>query len=262
MLNQLMRLWVLILLAKKRFVIKGVVEHNPYMKTFVFEESFKANPGQFAMVFIPGVGEKPFSLSSGESITVEKRGHFTEKFFEMGKGDFVYIREPLGIGFYRMNYLAIAGGSGIAPIIHLVHDGDVKTLLYGAKDKEHLILNSLEQRTEVRYATDDGSYGYPGFVTDLITKELVDEYEFFAICGPEVMMKHAADKLVEFGVPSENIELSLERYMKCGEGLCGICEISGRRVCVDGPVFTYDEVLKMPDFTKFKRAKSGKKVVL
>ena len=248
------------MLTKKIYFIEDVIQHNEHMKTFVFEKTFNAHPGQFGMVFIPGVGEKPFSFSGPNTITVEKRGKFTEAFFELTEEDFVYIREPLGIGFKNWNYVAIAGGSGIAPLLYLVSIGRVSQMLYGAKDKEHLIFG-LEERANVNYATDDGSYGKHGFVTDLITDEIASHSKF-AICGPELMMKSAAEKLVSFGVDPEDIYLSLERYMKCGEGLCGSCEISGRRVCVDGPVFTYDEILTMPDFGKRIRTKSGKKTNL
>ena len=194
---------------KRRFTIDEIVEHNKYMKTFFFDETIESSPGQFAMVFIPGIGEKPFSLSSKNSITVEKRGKFTQKLFQMKPKDFVYIKGPLGVGFRNKDYLAVAGGSGIAPMLYLINNAVIKSLLYGARDNEHLIHGIKD--CVVYYATDDGSYGYHGFVTDLITEDLVSQHSKFAICGPEIMMKIAAEKLVELGVEPKDIELSLER---------------------------------------------------
>ena len=253
--------------------IEETIQHNNHYKTFIFDRSTACtvSPGQFFMVYLPGIGEKPISLSSsttGElSITVEKKGLFTEKLFELVQGDSVYVRGPYGTRFGHKHEpgLGIAGGCGIAPILSLADEfvgcrNEFK-ILYGAKDKYHLIFEGPES-VPIKFATEDGSFGYHGFVTDLIDKKIVKNYNQFAICGPEIMMKSAAEKLVELGVAPENIELSLERYMKCGEGLCGLCECSGRRVCVDGPVFNYTDVLKMPDFGKAKREKSGKKVKL
>ncbi|MBU3896578.1 MAG: dihydroorotate dehydrogenase electron transfer subunit [Nanoarchaeota archaeon] len=257
----------------KRIKIKETILHNPYYKTFIFNSGIGGFdfhfPGQFVMVHLPGVGEKPISISSSEigqfSITVEKKGPFTEELFKLVKEDSLYVRGPYGDGHFGHLHqpgLGIAGGCGIAPILAVANSfagcHNSFRILYGAKDKHHLLFDGPEE-TEVQYATDDGSFGYHGFITDLITKELVEEYDQFFVCGPEKMMKTTAEKIVEYGVDPKKIELSLERYMKCGEGICGSCEVSGRRICVDGPVFNYDEILKMPDFGNYKRDRSGAK---
>lgn len=246
------------MLSKKRFTTEEVEEHSPYYTTVNFEETFEGEPGQFAMVQIPGKGEKPMSLSSRNSITVEEVGEFTGALSQLQEEDTVYVREPLGQGFDQGEYLAVAGGCGIAPLAYLAEEDMTGKILYGARDKEHLILDKFQK--DVEYATDDGSYGHEGFVTELITEELVKEFEKFAVCGPEIMMKNTAEELEERGAEADNIYLSLERYMKCGVGLCGSCECSGKMVCVDGPVFPYDEVKEMDDFGERRRTKSGKKV--
>ena len=112
----------------------------------------------------------------------------------------------------------------------------------------------------VRISTDDGSLGIKGTavaVADAMMKE--QKYDVVLGCGPEIMNKYLLKACEENGVP---VQLSLERIMKCGAGLCGSCVINGRRVCADGPVFTGDEVKKMSEFSVSKRDHAGRCVKL
>ena len=108
--------------------------------------------------------------------------------------------------------------------------------------------------------TDDGSFGTKGFCTDcvegMIAKERIDRV---FCCGPEIMMKNVLSICNSKGVPGE---FSLERYMKCGFGVCGSCCLDGTgwRVCKDGPVFTSDQLKKVTEFGSYRRDPSGKKV--
>lgn len=79
----------------------------------------------------------------------------------------------------------------------------------------------------------------------------------YYICGPEIMMKAVAEKLITLGINSEQIYLSLERYMKCGIGICGSCSYSGYRICADGPIFRYDKIKNLSHFNKAGRTRTG-----
>lgn len=67
------------------------------------------------------------------------------------------------------------------------------------------------------------------------------------VCGPPVMIRFVIEKLLNSGFEDENIYITLERYMKCGIGKCGHCNIGEKFVCTDGPVFTYSQLKKFPD---------------
>ncbi|MBW2985010.1 dihydroorotate dehydrogenase electron transfer subunit, partial [Candidatus Woesearchaeota archaeon] len=102
----------------KTVKITKVVKENYKVKTFYLDINLKAKPGQFVMAWIPGVDEKPFTLSSiaPVAITVEEKGKFTSRMFKLKEGDSVGIRGPYGHGFSaKPNACIVAGGMGIAP---------------------------------------------------------------------------------------------------------------------------------------------------
>lgn len=188
--------------------------------------------------------------------------------FSRKRGDFLHIRGPKGNGFYDRSYnvIGIAGGSGIGPIHFGMQEGKVKKLLYGARTADSFIKDSILDKIEVHYATDNGTRGHHGFVTDLIEKYVTydDIKNNIWVCGPEPMMKKTFDTLKGMydssGEVFRHSEFSLERYMKCGSGICGACSCSGYLTCSDGPVIKYDDLKTMPDFGNLKRTKSGTKV--
>jgi dihydroorotate dehydrogenase electron transfer subunit len=158
----------------------------------------------------------------------------------------------------------VAGGIGIAPILPFIEaHQDEDTSIYvalGAVTKDELVFeNRLKDKcTELHIATDDGSAGYHGFVTNLsmeiAKKQNVEE---ILTCGPEIMMI----KMVDFAKDNDlKIQASLERYMKCGVGICDSCAINGFHICRDGPVFSEDVLFNLDDFGKFKRDVCGRKV--
>jgi dihydroorotate dehydrogenase electron transfer subunit len=106
--------------------------------------------------------------------------------------------------------------------------------------------------------TDDGSAGHRGTVTDVLDKAVADCTAVYT-CGPEVMMKKVVDWCTHRNLP---VQASLERYMKCGIGICDACAIDGRNICQDGPVFSGAMLADSEDFGHWKRAPSGKKVPL
>jgi dihydroorotate dehydrogenase electron transfer subunit len=127
----------------------------------------------------------------------------------------------------------------------------------GARNAGEIIFEGRAKASsnDVRVTTDDGSYGLKGTVVALADRMMKEKkYELVLGCGPEVMNKYLLKACQENKVPCQ---LSLERLMKCGAGLCGSCVIDGRRVCVEGPVFTGEEIEKLSEFGKCKRDDAG-----
>lgn len=110
---------------------------------------------------------------------------------------------------------------------------------------------------QVLISTDDGSCGEKCFATDLLEKVLTEKkIDFVFSCGPELMMKRVAEICRDAKIPCE---LSLERFMKCGIGVCGSCAMddSGFCVCSDGPIIAGEKALKMVEFGKYRRDDVG-----
>ncbi len=244
--------------------IIDIVDEAKDVKTFLLESSLDAKPGQFVKVWIPGVNEKPFSISGSNSITVKKLGEFTSKLFESQEGDTMMIRGPYGNSFLDFagdgkKYI-VAGGIGAAPLVFLSEQLKA-TVLLGAKTKDEIAFEKrFRERCNVMISTDDGTYGKGGFVIDLLDDINIEKDSQFFICGPERMMVSAAKKALNY-TRAENIIFSLERYMKCSVGLCGSCEFNGYRICIDGPVFRYDKLIGS-EFGKLKRDGSGRLINL
>ena len=241
--------------------IVRVKRESSTTRTFIFDKSLVFSPGQFVMVWIPGIDEIPMALSSENSITVQDVGDATHALFSLGPGKKLGIRGPFGNGFTRGDkILAIAGGVGAAPLLPLARADNVMTLLLGARtETELLFVDQLDECTDVLIATDDGTLGLRGFVTLLMDDLNLGAYDRIAVCGPEVMMRAVLAKVEEKGI-AHKTEFSLHRYMKCGVGVCGSCcfDPSGLRVCRDGPVFSGDKLLKS-EFGHYMRDAGGRK---
>ncbi len=240
-------------------IITKVVDETPTIRTFFLDTSFAPEQGQFVMVWIRGVDEIPMALSYENAITVQKVGPATSALFELNKCDSIGIRGPFGHGFELKgnNILLVAGGVGAAPLSPLAEkagsSGIKVTTLLGARTKEELLFRiRLKAAGNLIIATDDGSEGFHGYVTQLVSG--TEQFDQIYCCGPELMMKKVLDK-VEAG----KAQFSLHRYIKCGLGICGACCIDGLRVCKDGPVFPGD-VLKKSEFGFYQRNEYGQKV--
>jgi dihydroorotate dehydrogenase electron transfer subunit len=244
--------------------ITRIKQESPSVMTFFFDRPFAFTPGQFAMVWVPGVDEVPMAFSSGQSISVQKVGDATASLFGCSVGDRLGIRGPFGNGFTKgEKMLAIAGGIGAAPLLPLARTDCVMTFLLGARtEHELLFVDQLDECTDLQIATDDGSLGVTGFVAALIDDLNLGSYDRVAVCGPELMMRAVLSKVTETGIETRS-EFSLNRYMKCGTGVCGSCCIdpSGLRVCRDGPVFSGD-LLHKSEFGHYRRDASGRKQTL
>jgi len=244
----------------KTKIIK-VVSETPNIRTLYFDKYLTYKPGQFIMVWIHGIDEIPMALSYENAITVQKVGDATSKLFSLKESDSIGIRGAFGNGFkiYKGNILIIAGGVGASPMAHLAekaknYGANVTTLLGASTKKELFFRERFEKAGDLKIATDDGSEGIHGYVTELLKDTL--KYDQIYCCGPEPMMKKVLDS-----IDASKAQFSLNRYFKCGIGICGSCCIDGYRVCKDGPVFT-GEILKNSEFGYYKRDESGKKIKL
>ncbi len=241
--------------------IEGVKRESPSVRTIFFRGQLEFRPGQFVMVWVPGIDEVPMALSSGRSITVQNVGDATAALCALGPGDQLGIRGPFGNGFPETGrVLAIAGGVGAAPLLPLAIAGRAETFLLGARTADELLFwEELGKRTRLRIATDDGSAGHHGRVTDLLAGEDPAAYDRICVCGPEKMMYAVLRMLDQAGI-ADHAYFSLHRYMKCGIGLCGSCCIDpdGLRVCRDGPVFRGD-TLRNSEFGHYCRDASGRR---
>lgn len=205
-------------------------------------ELIDAEPGQFVFAWIPGVGEKPFSIMDDNLLTlgILERGDFTKKLNSLNVGDEFYVRGPYGQGVRvpkESNVVLVGGGCGIAGLYMLAkrfsQESNVLTLL-ASKDKEHIAyLKEFEGYGEVRVATEDGSLGRKGLVTDLI--ENIKEGSYFFNCGSKSMVNAVLP--LELRVSNPEIVYSSVDYMtRCGVGICGSCaNEKGIRTCVKGP---------------------------
>ncbi len=248
------------------FTIEEIVEETAEVRTFFFKENLDARPGQFVMVWLPGVNEKPFSLSyvgKHTGITIAKVGDFTEKMFKLRVGDKVGVRGPYGTHYTvdGGNVLVVCGGFGAASVAPLVDElSGVAEKIYvvvGAKtrDKLFFVERFKAAGAEVCVTTDDGSAGLHCLATDNLPElHKTEEFDRIYSCGPEAMMK----KTMDFALAEKiHCQLSLERYMKCGIGLCGACCVGELRVCKDGPVFNAEKLLDT-EFGVLSREASGK----
>lgn len=158
------------------------------------------------------------------------------------------------------NLCLVGGGTGLAPLIFAAKRAPGAILFAGARTgRELLLLDLLGSRGNILCSTEDGTVGHHGPVTDCLKKRLHDLRGYgFINCGPEAMLAALLDR-EERADPAFRICL-VERYMKCGVGLCGSCSLQGERTCVDGPFFEGAHLRKIRDFGRFRRDASGKKV--
>lgn len=252
--------------------ISNIIVENESTKTFVFKYSLEAKPGQFIMLWLPGIDEKPMSIAFCDDdefwITVCNVGLTSGGLHDMKVGDKVGVRGPFGT-YYEFNegeYLAlVAGGYGVAPMYFVAYEavkkGCAVDFFNGARSAD-LILYAhkiLGLGVTMHVATNDGSAGYKGFVTDVLDNILTEKkIDKVFSCGPEVMMKAVglvADK------HNVNSFLSMEKYMKCGIGVCGQCAIdnTGQLACIDGPVMNWKDVRDLPEIGNYHRDAQGKK---
>ena len=258
--------------------ILNVKTESPTVKTFTFKDKVyaRAKPGQFLMLWIPGVDEIPLSILDANedgtvSVAVKKVGEATQALHNKKVGEIVGLRGPFGNSFTlkRGRILMVGGGTGIAPLLFLTKKLASKTaklvFVIGAKTKEELLfIDKLEEtcrKDSLIVTTEDGSYGIKCLATtpleSLLTKE---KFDVIYTCGPEQMMRRVLDLAEKCDIA---LEASLERLMRCAIGLCGSCVVGKYCVCRDGPVFTASQLIEVKsEFGILKRDFDGRKILL
>ena len=234
------------------------------------QAAYRFAPGQFNMLYLYGVGEVPISIMSdpeerdGIGHTIRAVGRVTRGLAALQPGDHVGLRGPFGRGWPLQemggrDIVLVTGGLGCAPAVSVIHYvlrrrerfGKL-VIIQGVKHAEDLIWREQYDRwaklpdTQVLVAASEGAAFWPwhvGRVTELFGLANFDPGCAVAMmCGPEGMMRTAADSLLQRGLPESRLYLSMERNMQCAVGRCGHCQLGGAFVCGDGPVFNWGEV--------------------
>ena len=237
--------------------------------------AFRYEPGQFAMVSVLGAGEAPFCLSSTPSrpglleFCIQKKGILTNALFRLKENDLIGVRGPYGNGFpvgdmEGKDVLIVMGGLGVAPLRSvLLYCLDNRglfnrvILLHGARTPSDMIFRDeflvLKERADLECLltvdqVESGTWSENiGVVTSLFPKidKINPSNTFGLVCGPPVMYKFVIKEFIQLNIPKDQILMTLERRMKCGVGKCGHCAIDYIYTCIDGPVFTYWDVIHM-----------------
>ncbi len=275
----------------KTVKINNIIKESNNIKTFSFNVNHLGHqyqnspkPGQFIMLWAPGVDEKPMSISHYDdegnwSVTIKKVGQCTEEIHKLKVGDFIGIRGPFGNYFNLPDNknkipILIGGGIGMAPLkflaIELKNKGYHFEIIQGATCTRDLIFIEeykllFPELINITYCTDDGSLGEKGNTAEIfksyiakIPQEKISNLIVFT-CGPETMMQKIYNICEEYNI---KLQASLERVMRCGSGLCGLCALDplGLLVCKDGPIFNSETLKEIQDFGKFQRDFTGKKI--
>lgn len=229
--------------------------------------SEKSKPGQFINIKCsPGIDtvlRRPISICSIDKnagtfeIVYQIRGKGTEILSHLSEGDYLDFIGPVGNSFdiynSRNRIAVVGGGIGIFPLLYVLKESKspVKKAFIGFRNKEFVVLEEEFKKysTHLYISTDDGSYGYKGFITDLLAKSLEkNEVDIIYTCGPVPMMKKVAEAAEKHGV---KCQLSMEERMGCGIGACLVCACKVKygedweygHVCSDGPVFWSDRII-------------------
>jgi sulfhydrogenase subunit gamma (sulfur reductase) len=264
--------------------IEQVVEETPDVRTFRLKfknseeaEKFSFKAGQFGEYSVFGEGESTFCVASSPTrtgyieCTFRKAGRVTKALANLEVGDTVGFRGPYGNTFpieewEGKNLLYIAGGIALPPMRCVIWNTiDLRekykdiTIVYGARSVSDLVykqeLKDWAERPDIKLITtvDPGGQtpdwkGEVGFVPMVLEKVAPSSENTIAIlCGPPVMIKFTMPVLKKLGFQDKDIYTTLENRMKCGFGKCGRCNVGKVFVCKDGPVFSYEQILTLPE---------------
>lgn len=261
-------------------VIKAIVQETKDIKRFIVQYEDKALhqnykfSGQFFEISIFGVGEIAISIPFGPlqkdyfDFCVKKAGKVTEAMHKLKVGDKIGLRGPFGKGFpfeeaKGRDVLIVGSGVGLAPVRTMIvrileNRGDFgklaviasATTYEGLVYKEDLVKWGLRDDMRVLYALNsptDKVEAYTGYINDLLPDLGLDwEKTTAIICASPRRIKAVAKDLIKLGMKGTDILTSLETHMRCGIGKCGHCKVGNKYMCVDGPVFNYEEMLLLP----------------
>ncbi len=269
------------LLKYNLFSLTKITTENPFVKTLYLKKynnfTYKPpEPGNFVNLWLPKNKYSdaiPMSISYHYKniigITVKAIGNTTKQLHKLQKGTILGILGPLGNTFkikYN-NVLLIGCGTGIAPLRFMINFYSIKnskpinfTTILAAKTKSEILFEKeFKNLSYIYITTDDGSNGTKGTPMNIIDR-VCEKHDIQQIicCGPEILMKKVLDFVIANGIYSE---FSVERYMHCGVGLCGSCNLGKYFVCLDGTVFTATQ-LKNTEFGIYNRDEYGQKILI
>jgi NAD(P)H-flavin reductase len=251
--------------------VAGVRSYDLALRDPATAAAYTFAPGQFNMLYLPGIGEAAISISSDPrertlvGHTVKAVGNVTHALERLAVGDEVVLRGPFGTAWpleelRGQDVLIVTGGVGLASvrsaILHIIAarvDYGRVFVLFGAKTPAGLIFSHeyaawQAAGIDVRLTVDeaDGAWtGRVGLVTALFDDlDLAAAASSLLCCGPEPMMLAAVRRAREAGISTGDIFLSMERNMSCAARLCGLCQFGPEFICRDGPVFAYDRIAK------------------
>ena len=263
--------------VREEIAARGV--SKPVVTLSLERDGMDFRPGQFVEAGIFGAGEVPISISAAAGLegalylTIRAAGVVSTLLTRRRPGDIVSVRGPMGNGFPLEQYegqdlVFIAGGIGLAPLrgllweilLHRERYGRI-VLLHGARTPHDLLYpwqwaDWTKLGVEMQLSVDVGDGEWEkhndpprivGFLTALFPALRMDPARtYYFLCGPPVMIRIACGELArKHDVPHDRLVSTLERHMKCGIGKCGHCVVVDRYVCMDGPVFSYDQLLAM-----------------
>ena len=260
-------------------IVSNIIQETSDVKTFRIQtvdgkKPFALEPGQLAMISLPGVGEAMFSITAqGKDYidsSIRRVGELTDALHEIMPGQKIGIRGPYGNGFPAealkgYDLLFIGGGIALAPIRSLIrhcfeHRADYGRIeiLYGARSPNDLVFKDdlfehwpKQPDTKLHVTVDRGNESWDGNVG--FVPAYMEELAFqpgkrkIVLCGPPIMIKLCSEGLIRMGFDKKDVITTLEMRMKCGVGKCGRCNIGSKYVCLDGPVFTLAELDELPD---------------
>ena len=263
-------------------IVTKITGQTPDVKTFRVEapeggKLFEHEPGQCAMLSVPGISEAMISITSSPTnkefmeFSVKKCGCLTDWLHSMEEGQMITVRGPYGRPFpvdselAGKNLVFVAGGIGLAPlrsVINYVRDNRDKygrvDIIYGSRSKDDLVyydeivsewMNEPDFHVHLTIDREqEGWDGHVGFVPNFIDEVGINPVNACALmCGPPIMIKFSLPNLIKAGFEKTQIFTTMELRMKCGVGKCGRCNIGNKYVCKDGPVFRFDQLDELPD---------------
>jgi len=249
--------------------LAGVATYRMILEPAEEAAAYDFAPGQFNMLYVPGLGESAISHSGDPAVrgemwhTIREAGNVTRALARLPVGATLGLRGPFGTSWpveelTGRDVVIVAGGIGLAPLRPLLYTllhrrgefGRI-SLLTGARTADGLLYSGEYDRwsrdMDLQLTVDRATPGWTGpvgVVTLLLQRlKLPDPGNTRIVtCGPDVMMQYVARTAEGRGIAAEHIRVSLERNMQCAAGLCGHCQLGPEFVCQDGPVFRYDQV--------------------
>jgi len=264
----------LVAIKKVRDEAEGIKTFTLVFKNSAVGEAFDYRPGQFGEVTVFGVGEAPISITSSPvnkgylELTIAEVGKVTRALHLKQEGDTIGFRGPYGNGFpldevAGKDILFVAGGIGLAPLRSLINQMFAErnkfskiSILYGARYPALLCFRdefkrwaeheNSEMLLTVDTAPDNSWQGNIGVVGSLLPKVKINMENTMAfVCGPPIMIHFVILDLLKMGFKEDRIITTMERRMECGLGKCGHCNIGEKYVCLDGPVFSCQQLKEL-----------------